>query len=258
MKLTTPCKSVTIVTICRNSVKTIGKTIESVLTQSFTGLEYIVVDGASSDGTQGIVESFGNSVDIFISEADQGISDAFNKGVRLASGEVIGLINSDDILLPDALHNVCSFFQNNPDVDVLHGDIMLYDDNVFVKRIKPPVHWWYPWRLVLFNHPATFVKKSVYDKYGLFSPEYKFAMDDDLFLKWIRSGVKIEYFPEPLVRMQAGGLSGKFAFQVFSEKRKALIRWGFSPLLANIQYMSRFGVQLIALFQSRLRSIYKS
>jgi hypothetical protein len=84
----------------------------------------------------------------------------------LAHGDIIGIINSDDSLLPGALQKVSVFFDRHPNTDILHGDVLLYDNEVSVKTIKPPRRWWYPWRMILFNHPATFVKKDVYEKHG--------------------------------------------------------------------------------------------
>ncbi len=244
-----------IITVCRNSARTISRTIDSVLSQSCKDFEYIIIDGGSSDGTQDVVRSYRAKVDIFVSEPDHGIADGFNKGISHASGEIIGFINSDDALLPGTLEKVNNFFIRNSRVEVMHADILLYDGDTFVKRIKPTGRWWYPWRLVLFNHPATFVKRSVYEKHGVFNIEFRYAMDDDLFLTWLKKGVNISYFPEPLVRMQAGGVSGKFAYQVFAEKRRSLIAHGFSIPLSNIQYIGRFGIQMIALLQTWLRRL---
>ena len=160
---------ITVITICKNSSPTIAKTIDSVASQKASSIEYIIIDGDSDDGTQDIVRSFGSKIDIFISEPDNGIADAFNKGISLANGEVIALLNSDDILLPDSLQKVQETFVKNPGAQVVHGDILIYQKDTFVKRVKPAGRWWYPWRLVLFNHPATFVRKEVYERHGLFS-----------------------------------------------------------------------------------------
>ena len=248
-------KTISIITISRNSSRSISKTITSVLSQAEGNfrLEYIIIDGASTDGTQDIVRSFSGAVDTFLSEPDTGISEAFNKGIALAHGEIIGIINSDDSLLPGALQKVSVFFNRHPTTDILHGDVLLYDNEVPVKKIKPPRRWWYPWRIILFNHPATFVKKEVYEKYGNFSLDYKYAMDADLFLRWVKAGAHINYLPEPLVRMQTGGLSGQFAYRGFAEKRRALLRNGFSSILVNIHFIGLCGAQIIVTIQTWLR-----
>ncbi|MBE0577381.1 MAG: glycosyltransferase [Desulfuromonadales bacterium] len=248
-----PLQGISLITICLNSASTIGRTIESIAAQKDDHVQYIVIDGGSTDGTQEIVSSYEHFVDYFISEPDRGISDAFNKGLNVANMDIVGLINSDDTLLPGAILSVRQAFQSNPEVEVVHGDILLYDGEQFVKQISPAGKWWFPWRLVLFNHPATFVKRDVYKRFGGFSSEFKFAMDDDLFLTWIQEKVQLQYTQVAFVRMQAGGLSGRFAFQVFKEKRKTLLAHGYNPLLVNLQYVARFGVQIAAYLQKIIR-----
>ncbi len=244
---------ISIVTVCHNSAKTIVSTVESVLVQIYSPLEYIVIDGASDDGSQELVTSYGSAISFFLSEPDAGIADAFNKGIRQAGGEVIALINSDDVLLPGALEQVADFFRNNPTVHVMHGDVLLYEGSRFIKRIKPAGRWWYPWRLVLFNHPATFVRREVYEKWGLFDVSYAIAMDVEIFLRWLRKGVTIAYLPDTLVAIQAGGVSGRSALQGYREVKRALSAHGYSALLANIQYFARFGLHLIVVTQEKLR-----
>ena len=253
-----PLQGVSIITICLNSAKTIRRTIESIAAQKDDKVQYIVIDGGSTDGTQKIVRSYEHIVDYFISEPDKGIADAFNKGLNVAEMDIVGLINSDDTLLLGTILSVREAFQSRSKVEVVHGDVLLYDGDQFVKQISPAGKWWYPWRLVLFNHPAAFVKRDVYKRFGGFSSEFKFAMDDDLFLTWLQEKVKIQYIPAAFVRMQAGGLSGRFAFQVFEEKRKTLLAHGHNPLLVNLQYCSRFGVQGVAFLQKLVRGFGKS
>lgn len=231
--------TISIVTICRNSAATIEKTIESILTQKVAGVEYIVIDGASTDTTQDIIKSYGRNIDIYLSEPDGGIADAFNKGITLARGDIIGLINSDDTLEDGALDTVRRFFKDHPDTDVLHGDILLLNGTQVVKQIKPPTRWWYPWRLVLFNHPATFVKQAIYKKHGLFDTSYSIAMDVEIFLRWLKYDVKIDYLPEILTQMQTEGVSGRHAVEGYRQVRDALLRHDFSSPLAHLQYWGK-------------------
>jgi glycosyltransferase involved in cell wall biosynthesis len=248
---------ISIITICKNSANTIGATIKSILDQQIARLEYIIVDGSSTDGTFEIVKSFGTKIDICISEPDNGISDAFNKGIALASGEIIGIINSDDALLPGTLQKVIDFFSLNTNIEVMHGDVLFYDGDQFLKKIRPPARWWLPWRMGAFNiHPATFVKREVYAKHGKFDTTYRFAMDDDLFCRWLNAAVRVAYLPEPLVKVQAGGLSGRYAFSVFGEKRRALLDNGFPRILTEIQYVSRFVGQLVVILQNFFRKSF--
>ncbi len=244
---------ITIITVCRNAAASIRQTIESVISQKQEqSLEYIVIDGASSDGTQEIVESFGSAVDIFISEPDEGIADAFNKGILRSSGTLIGLINADDCLLPGVINKLSNFFATHPYVDVLHGDVFLHKGSHLIKRIRPAGRWWYPWRLVLFNHPATFVRRSVYDQYELFDVTYRIAMDVEIFLRWQSFGVRIKYLPEALVSMQYGGLSSQCAEEGYREARKAFLRYKFSSFLVNLQFSSKLLINRILSVGSRL------
>jgi glycosyltransferase involved in cell wall biosynthesis len=230
---------ISIITICLNSRSTIERTIRSVLDQKHSGVEYIVIDGGSTDGTQDVVYSFGTAIDIFVSEPDKGISDGFNKGISLARGTIIGLINSDDRLLPGTIQKVLDFFQENPETQVVHGDLLLYSNNLLVKKVVPAGHWWEPWRLVLFNHPATFARKGVYDTFGPFSLDYRIAMDIDIFLRWLTAGVRIAYLPEPLVAMHYGGLSDARPYDGYREARRAFLTHGFPPLPVWFLYFSK-------------------
>jgi glycosyltransferase involved in cell wall biosynthesis len=231
---------ISIITICKNSSVTIKKTIESVLSQVCAGIiEYIIVDGASTDSTMDIVRSYGDRISKCISEHDEGIADAFNKGISLADGEIIGMINSDDILLPGTLAEVARYFSEHPEVEVIHADLLLYDGDHFLKRLKPPRYWWIPWRMILFNHPTTFVRRHVHDRYGFFDTSYRYSMDFELFLRWLKAGVTIKYIPEVFVQMQAGGASGRHIYEGFSENVRALTVHGFNPLLTYFQFFTK-------------------
>jgi glycosyltransferase involved in cell wall biosynthesis len=230
--------TISLITVCRNSAATIAKTIESVLAQKDSGVEYVIVDGASTDGTQDIIRSY-QAIDRFVSESDRGIADAFNKGIGMATGDIIGLINSDDQLCPSTLATVRRYFSEHHDVDVLHGDVLLFDGNTVVKRLKPSGRWWYPWRLVLFNHPATFVRREVYREHGLFDANYRIAMDVEIFLRWMTQGVTIRYLPGVLAHMQSGGTSGQQALDGFREVRRAALKHGFHPFGAHLQFAGK-------------------
>ncbi|MRR56758.1 MAG: glycosyltransferase [Deltaproteobacteria bacterium] len=247
--------SLSIVTVCKNAAATIAMTIDSVLSQQVGGVEYIVIDGSSTDATLTVIRSYGDSIDKFTSEPDDGIADAFNKGIAMATGDIVGIINADDFLLPGALRRVCDYFAVHPDVEVLHGDVMLYQGNRLIKRVRPSGRWWYPWRLVLFNHPATFVRRRVYEQYGFFDTSYEIAMDVEIFLRWLRERVKVVYVPDSLVSMQAGGLSGRRAFHGYREVKRALLAHKFPKFLADIQYVARFGVQFVVSAQEKLRTL---
>ncbi|GFO55617.1 glycosyl transferase [Geomonas sp. Red276] len=246
--------TISLITICRNSSATIRRTIDSVLAQEWDGkLEYIIVDGGSTDDTMEIVRSYGDRISKWVSEPDRGISDAFNKGVALATGELVGFINSDDTLLPGALATVGSYFEEHPETEVLHADLLLYDGDRLLKRLAPPRYWWIPWRMILFNHPTCYARRELFGRLGLFDLSYRFShMDFELFLRWQKAGVEIRYLPAVLVRMQAGGASGQHIYQGFSENIRALKAHGYNMPLAWIQFFAKHLAQRILDLRGRL------
>lgn len=236
--MTLDLPDLSLITVCRNAEETIRDTINSIVPQRREGVEYLVIDGASTDTTQSIVTEFVSAgVDYFVSEPDNGIAEAFNKGIAVAKGEFVGLINADDQLMADTVQFVRTFFKDHPDVDVLHGDILLYEGERFIKQLIPAGSWWHPWRLVLFNHPATFVRRSVYEELGGYNEDFRIAMDVEIFLRWQRNSVEVQYVARPLAIMRVGGLSGVEAEGGFDEYRRALIMHGYPALVANMQYL---------------------
>jgi len=161
--------------------------------------------------------------------------------------------------LPGVLAKVENYFREHQDVQVIHADLLLYDGDRFLKVLRPPKFWWIPWRMILFNHPTTFVRRHVYEKYGLFDTSYRYShMDFELFLRWQRAGVVIRYIPEVFVRMQAGGVSGRNIYQGFSENIRALGTHGFNRPLAYLQYFTKHIAQRILDVSAKIRAIYRS
>lgn len=207
---------ISFITVTYNSVATLRDTLQSVLTQSYPNVEYIIVDGASKDGTVDIIKEYEpqfNGRMRWISEPDKGLYDAMNKGFRMATGDVIGIINSDDLLAePDAVEKIMRCFDENPDVDAVYANLYYVAQNDTSKIVR---HWisgkqrpfrygWHP------AHPTFYVKREIYQKYGLFDLEFKFAADFELMLRLIeKHRIKLFYLPEPLVRMRLGGTTSK-------------------------------------------------
>lgn len=203
---------ITIITIVYNNRETIADAIESVLAQTYPDIEYIVVDGQSTDGTVEIVKSYGSKITTFISEKDSGLYDAINKGIKLATGDVVGLLHSDDTFnTQDALKAVAEAFRNNRTDSV-------YADLVYVDREKPErvirnwksgsyersnfLHGWMP------PHPTFYVKREVYERLGLYNIKFTSAADYELMLRYLyKQGISTCYVPEVLVRMRVGGKS---------------------------------------------------
>lgn len=207
---------ISLVTVTFNSGLTLCDTVLSVLSQSYPDIEYICVDGLSKDNTVDIIkknEPNFNGRLRWISEKDNGLYDAMNKGFHMAVGEVIGIINSDDLLAePTAIENVMKIFNEYPDVDAVYADLYYVAQNDTSKIIR---HWisgkqrpfkygWHP------AHPTFYVKREIYQKYGLFDLNFKFAADFELMLRLIeKEHIKLVYLPEPLVRMRLGGTTSK-------------------------------------------------
>ena len=199
---------ISMITIAFNSEKTIEDTIRSVITQKASELEYIIIDSKSTDKTIDIVDKYKDNRFKVISEKDGGISDAFNKGVKLATGEIIGIINSDDVLMPEALTVVEKTFDSQPDTDIVYGNVIRFMNTVNDGyEVKPCTDLEKMKYKFLLNHPAIFIRKSAYQKYGFFSLDYKCAMDYELISKMYFSGAKFFYLDKALAAFREGGVS---------------------------------------------------
>ena len=197
---------ISIITIVLNDKNNIEKTILSVLNQKDVNLEYIIIDGGSTDGTLEIIEKYKDQIDVFISEKDNGIVDAFNKGLKLAKGDIIGIINSGDWLEPNVMSFIKQTFERTQ-ADVVYGDVLYWKDNLPEYRYKAD-HTLLK-EFMSINHPAVFVKKVIYEKYGLFDETFKFAMDYELMLRFFINNVKFVYINRVLSNMALGGVSDK-------------------------------------------------
>ncbi len=202
---------ISIITVVLNSVKTIEDCILSVLNQTQM-VEHILIDGASTDGTLNIINNYRNDTSILISEPDNGIYDAMNKGISLSSGDIIGILNADDFYAnPNVLSNVLYYF-NKLDIDCCYGDL----DYVSPNNTN---HIFRRWRSGGFNHkkfywgwmpphPTFFVKKSIYNSYGLFNPNLGSSADYEIMLRFLlKWKIKVAYIPNVLVKMRYGGIS---------------------------------------------------
>jgi len=200
---------ISIITICFNSVSCIGKTIRSVLSQDWPDFEYIIVDGGSTDGTLDIIREHAaqDRRISWISEPDQGISDAFNKGLRRATGELIGIINADDEYTPGALQAVAREYRSHPECDVFHGDMLRLEGDKPRFVLKPSPVDCRIWRQMPLNHPATFVTKRAYAGVGEFDVTLRIAMDYDLVLRLYLAGCRFRYVERVLAMMRYGGAS---------------------------------------------------
>lgn len=203
---------ISIVTPAYNSAKTIRHTIESVARQTYLNVEYIIVDGGSKDATAKIVAQYPDVVDLFISESDRGVYDAMNKGICLASGDIVAILNSDDFYTHSrVLEQIVTAFRQTG-VDSVYGDLQYVNHH----RPNEVIRHWESGEFVRENflagwmppHPAFFVKKSVYQRYGLFNLNLQSSADYELMLRFLyKHRISTSYVQDVLVRMRTGGMS---------------------------------------------------
>ncbi len=203
---------ITIITVCFNSARTLGDTLESVATQRHLEIEHIVVDGASTDGTLEIIERNGKHVVRLISEPDHGIYDAMNKALRMATGEVVGFLNADDVYADNGVLARVSTIMTKDGLDALLGDAEFVRPDrpdhpvrrYRSERFRPErIAWgWMP------AHPALFLRRRVYESYGLFRTDYRIAGDFEYCARIFHHNTLVyRSLPETLVRMRTGGIS---------------------------------------------------
>jgi glycosyltransferase involved in cell wall biosynthesis len=205
---------ISIITATFNSAATVADCIASVNNQTFQNIEHIIIDGASKDNTLEIIKNTPNRITCIVSEPDKGIYDAMNKGIRLATGDIIGILNSDDLYNDmDVLEKVSEKFRIR-DTECIHADLFYVNKENINQIVR---HWktcefspgafkkgWHP------AHPTFFVKKEVYEKYGLFNLNFRLAADFELMLRLLeRYKISSAYFPDPFVRMRLGGATSK-------------------------------------------------
>ena len=235
---------ISIITVTFNSERTLCDTMDSVLKQNYANYEYIVVDGGSKDRTLDIIKEYESKFQgrmHWISESDNGIYDAMNKGFKMAKGDVLMLINSDDLFASErVLESVASTFENNPDIDGIFANLYyVASDNIFkiIRRWKtglqrPFKKGWLP------AHPTFYVKRSIYEKYGYFDLNFKLAADFELMLRFVeRYHIKMKYLPEYLVKMRIGGATSSSLKNIISQNKECLEAFKVNGLSSGPFYL---------------------
>lgn len=215
---------ISVITAVFNARETVADAIESVLSQVHPDIELIVIDGASVDGTKAILETYRQGMDVFISEPDNGIYDALNKGIAHATGDVVGFLHADDLYADkQVLASIAAAFAD-PAVDAVYGDL------VYVSKSEPDrvIRYWqagefsrrklrYGW---MPPHPTFYVRRSVYDRLGAFDMSFHIASDYDCMLRFLGQGrLRCMYLPKVLVNMRIGGKSNRSLLNIL---RKSL------------------------------------
>lgn len=215
---------VTVITVVYNGEASIGDTIRSVIDQDYQNLEYLIVDGGSTDKTVEIIKSFGDKIDVWISERDRGIYDAMNKGIALANGNWINFMNSGDRLAKsDTLSQI---FLQKPEADLLYGDALIEHTDFSVSFPVHPINT--IWRNSPFCHQACFVKAEVMKSYK-FDLQYKIGADHDLFYRAYKGNLIFKYIPV-LVCLFDGrdGTTKKRIVQAIKDKRDIALKYEYS------------------------------
>ncbi|MBD2704530.1 glycosyltransferase [Spirosoma sp. BT702] len=226
---------VSIITVVYNGADHIRDCIESIVNQTHPDIEYIIVDGKSTDGTVEIVQSYGTKVARFVSEPDKGLYDAMNKGIRMATGEVIGLLNADDFYRHNrVIENMVATFERTGS-DGVYGD-MLYVDRDDTRKLKR--YWrsgWYTDNAFKWGwmpgHLSFFAKRWMYEQYGLFRTDMKSAADYELLLRFIhKNKAKLAYMDEVTIVMRDGGVSNSSLFNRLRANRDDQLAWKHNDL----------------------------
>lgn len=219
-----------IITVCFNSEKTIEDTLLSVISQTYSNIEYIVIDGKSTDETLAIINKYKDNIATIVSEKDNGFYDAINTGINYATGEYVAILNSDDFYLSTTvIEDIVNLFIKS-NADAVYGDLQYVDrfdtntitrnwisknyvEGMFYKGWMPP-------------HPAFFVKKSCYDKFGKFNLQLKSAADYELMLRFIHvNKIKVAYLPQVLIKMRVGGMSNSSIWNRIKANREDKLAW---------------------------------
>lgn len=203
---------ISIITAVYNRKGSIAQAIESVTNQTYSNIEHVIIDGASTDGTTEIIKQLIKPKDIFLSEPDKGIYDALNKGLQLSTGEIIGLVHSDDFLANERVLSEVAKAFSDPNVELVYGDL----DYVSKENTDRIIRHWKskPFNVDLLKqgwmpaHPTVFIRRSLYEKMGGYNLKYSIAADYDWCIRYLKtSNIKTIYIPRVLVKMRVGGES---------------------------------------------------
>lgn len=219
--------NISLITVVFNGAATLEDTIRSVVGQTYGNVEYLIIDGGSTDSTLDVLRRYEGKIDYWASEKDVGIYDAMNKGIALSSGEIIGFINADDFYAkPEVLARVAEVFAD-PDIDACYGDLCYVrqaDSSVVVRYWKSsefsPTTFekgWCP------PHPTFFVRRAIYERCGKFDLSYKIAADVELMMRFLEKyRIRSRYIPEVLVEMRMGGTTNQSLSNILKQNREIL------------------------------------
>lgn len=237
MMMTTPLVSV--ITVTYNTSAAVEETIRSVLDQDYPSIEYIIIDGGSSDGTADAIRKYEDRLSYWVSEPDKGIYDAMNKGIRRAKGEIIGMINAGDSYQPAAIARVVNAAMAQPRAGIFHGNINMIDlDGDFLKEKKPDPDIREVYQGMSVYHPTFFVRREVYEQTGLFDTNYLIAADFDFAVRAMLQGISFHYIDEVIANYRMGGVSQTSGERIRQECKAILQKNGYAPDTVEAIYRS--------------------
>jgi glycosyltransferase len=235
---------ISIITVVYNNEKTIKDAMQSVLGQSYRDIEYVVIDGKSKDNTINLINEYKERLGYFISESDNGLYDAMNKGIKACTGDVIGILNSDDLYQDsDVIAAVMDQFNSNLELDILYGDLVYVksdDTNKIVRNWKSKSYYdKFFENANVPPHPALFVRSKVYNESGLFDLQYKLAADYELMLRMFKKhNFNSKYFNRLIIKMRLGGATNKSYLNIVNQNKEILKAWKKNGLKAPFYLMT--------------------
>jgi len=248
-----------IITPSYNSAKTISDTINSIINQTHKDLEYIIIDGLSRDNTVDIVRKYQDNNQIkLVSEKDAGIYDAMNKGVKMTTGDIVGILNSDDFYYnDDVLNKVNKVFESDDSIDAVYGDLVYVDQDDITKQTRywrsgeyneKNINWGW-----IMPHPTVFIRKRVYDHSDkIFDTQFSIAADYELLLRLLKvNKIKVHYLPERITKMRAGGTSGRDLKHRIRGWKELRLAWTVNHLRVPSLFIVRRVLGKVGQFLSR-------
>jgi len=229
---------VSIITAVYNNRETVEDCLQSVLGQTYPNIEYLVIDGGSTDGTAEVIEPYRARIARWVSEPDTGIYSALNKGLNLATGEAVGILHSDDIYAHDrVVEKVVEAFRNSG-AESVYGDLKYVDKNNLNRVVRSwksspfiPGKFRYGW---MPPHPTFFVKKGVFENYGAFNENLRIAADYELMLRFLeKHRIPTHYLPEVLIHMRVGGISNRGLRNLWNKSREDILAWKLNGLQSS-------------------------
>ncbi len=231
---------VSIITITYNSAATVEDTLKSVVNQDYPNIEYLIIDGKSKDSTLQIVDKYKDKITRIVSEKDKGLYDALNKGIGLATGDIVGMLHSDDLYASNhVISDIVKTFENNKDAEGVYADLVFVDRNDINKTTRTWesgdyeegdfLNGWMP------PHPTFFVKKECYERYGVFNTTLRLSADYELMLRMIhKNKIKLAYLPKVVVKMRMGGVSNVSFFVRLKANIEDKMAWKLNGIKPGI------------------------